>query len=573
MELAWLPRVARRGIERYVTVDGRKNLDVAIQQGRGVIFLSMHSGNWELSSMVGSMCGYPYNMVANDMSHLHKLADLINSLRQSGGARIINPGIGGREIIRCLQKNEIVTLVVDQGGKEGVIVPFFGREASMSTGAVRLALKYNVPILLVDIHRTHGCHHQLIALLFEPMKTGDTERDVVENLSCIAAQYERWISEHPQEYIWLYKTWKYSKMRTVAIVDDGRTGHLRQSQSVAMILEGILKNKGLAVSRVTIPLRYRSRAHAMAYGFLASGGFFPEICSLDVLRWFLERGSYEQVASVKPDFVISAGAKAAPVNFLFSRENAAKAISILRPGSVPTREFALVVLPRHDLDAGQPVPSNFVMTHAAPNLIGKDYLDENVRGLLNRYSHLKMNLRNKMGILIGGDTKGVVLAPQQIRLIIHQLKEAAARFNLDLIVTTSRRTSPEVEQLLIAELKEYDRCALLIIANHANVPEAVGGILGLSTLVVVSGESISMISEAASSGKKVVVFPVDGIDMKPLDNKYTRFIDDLGQQGYIACAETKSVGAVVDAVLKNKIPTRPVDDSATVAQALEKVLQ
>ena len=38
--------------------------------------------------------------------------------------------------------------------------------------------------------------------------------------------------------------------------------------------------------------------------------------------------------------------------------------------------------------------------------------------------------------------------------------------------------------------------------------EAMGGIVGLSDILIVSGESISMISEAASSGKNTIVFPL-----------------------------------------------------------------
>ncbi|NTV29837.1 MAG: hypothetical protein HGA80_07140 [Candidatus Omnitrophica bacterium] len=574
VELSWLPRVASRGFAEYVTVDGREHLDEAIKRGRGVIFLSMHSGNWELASLVGSMCGYPYNMVANDMSHLHKLADLINELRQCGGARIINPGLGGRDIIKCLRRNEIVTLVVDQGGKEGMVVPFFGRESSMSTGAIRLALKYDVSIVMVDICRMgNSQRHRLTARLFDPVKTGDTERDVQENLACLAAHYERWLAEHPHEYIWLYKTWKYSRIRQVVVLDDGRTGHLRQSESTAQLLEQVLVRKGYVPKRVTIPIQYRSGFYAALYSFLAGGGFLSGRYSIDVLKWFLERSCYNKVFSVTPDFVISTGSKAAPLNFILSRENMAKSIAILRPGSVPMREFSLLVMPRHDFTPGQAVPDNVVVTQVAPNLIGKDYLEENVRGLLHRYSHLKMNLKNRLGFLVGGDTRGVILSPQQVRVIVHQLKDVAAQFNLDIIVTTSRRTSPEVEQVLFSEFRDYERCALLIIANNSNVPEAVGGILGLSSVVVVSGDSISMVSEAACSGKKVVAFPVDGPQRKPVENKYTSFVDDMASNGYIACAQTKSVGAVVSAVLKNKLPTRPVNDNAVISAALEKMIQ
>ena len=63
------------------------------------------------------------------------------------------------------------------------------------------------------------------------------------------------------------------------------------------------------------------------------------------------------------------------------------------------------------------------------------------------------------------------------------------------IITTSRRTPKKIENLLQREFKRHPACRLLIIASSNNVPEAMGGILGVSDLVIVSGDSISMVAE------------------------------------------------------------------------------
>src|SRR5208283_2731741 len=94
----------------------------------------------------------------------------------------------------------------------------------------------------------------------------------------------------------------------------------------------------------------------------------------------------------------------------------------------------------------------------------------------------------------------------QIRQLIGQIKEAAWHYNADILLTTSRRTPGTIEQIIFRELKNFERCSLCIIANQRNIAEAIGGILGLSDLVIVSGESISMVSEALSSGKPTIVF-------------------------------------------------------------------
>ncbi|MBF0619802.1 MAG: mitochondrial fission ELM1 family protein [Candidatus Omnitrophica bacterium] len=571
VEVGRLPLIARQGYGKMVVVEGREHLDAAMSRGKGAIFLSMHSGNWELSNLVGSMSGYRYNMVANDLQHINKVADFLDDLRKSAGCRIINPGIGGREIIRCLKNNEIVTLVADQGGRDGVLVPFFGHEASMSTGAVRLAIKYDVPILLVNIHRIKGARHHLRALPFHVATTGNMENDLHENLSRMASQYEAWIRECPQEYIWMYKTWKYSKVRHIALLDDARTGHLRQAESVVRNASRIYEECGLMVNIRTIPVRYKSRFHAAVLNILTAGKFFGS-GGIQMIAFFVTKETFEALSVMKPDLVVSAGARNAAVNLRFARVNRAKSVALLRPGLSSRQNFDCVILPQHDCQ-GEVPGENLVVTKAAPNLVDKKYLDDHSKALMNRYSHLKGGIRTRVGVLIGGDTKGLRLTEQQVKVVVHQLVAAANELGVELLVTTSRRTSAAVEDMLLAELRDHPRCALLILANRNNVPEAVGGILGLSDVVVVSGESISMVSEAASAGKKIVVFPVDGEDSAASKKKYADFMDGLAQEGYIIVARTTGIAAALDSLFRNKMTTKPIDDNALITAALRKFLK
>ncbi len=564
IELARLPLIARHGYASCVDVKGREHVDAAMKKGKGCIFLSIHAGNWELSNMVGSMAGYPYNMVANELNNINKVAEFINSLRRSGGCRIIHPGIGGREIIRRLFKNEIVTLVADQGGSDGVMVPFFGRQAAMSTGAVRIALKYDVPVILVNIHRTGGGRHHLTAVPFELKSTGNTDNDIQENLRRMMHQYEVWVSENPQEYVWFYKTWKYDKSATVLILDDGRVGHLRQSQAAARAYAEAAFEKGLMVftETVTVGFRNQGMAKLFPWAFVYGGRW------LGALERYVTPSTARALSRIRPDVVISSGTRNAAVNAWVARDNGARSVAILRPGIVPLKAFSLVVLPQHDLQGGTPA-LNVVVTKGAPNLMDKAYLEDNIKALTLRYQHLRQNVRPKIAVLIGGNTKGVVMSEHDMKIVLHQLKSAAEEFGFDVLVTTSRRTPPLVEQAVIRAFKDYARTALLIIANKANVPEAVGGMLGLADLVVVSGESISMISEASTSGKKTVVFSVGA----SRDGKYARFCARLAEQGHIIFAAPSGVAAAIDTVLRNKIVTKPIHDSTLLKDAMRRLIR
>jgi KDO2-lipid IV(A) lauroyltransferase len=566
VEIGRLPLIARQGYEGVVDVRGREAVDEAMKKGRGCIFLSIHSGNWELSNIVGSMIGYPYNMVANDLNHINKVAEFLNDLRRSAGCHIINPGIGGREIIRSLKKNKIVTLVADQGGADGFFVPFLGRQASMSTGAVRIALKYDVPIMLVDIHRTGPGRHLLSAEPFVLTNTGDIEKDLVENLPRMMRQYEQAVARHPAEYVWFYKTWKYAKDRVVLVLDDGRVGHLRQSQAVARAYVTTAKEKDLTVTVETIVVKFRDQMSSMILPIFSGGIWIGGDADMSRLRYYLKPESFAALQRLRPDVVISCGARNAAVNSWVARNNRARSIAVLPNKLLAFKQFDLVVVHQHDL-MGKKAPANAVVTKAAPNLIDKAYLDENVKALVGRYQHLRNNVRTKMAVLIGGHAQGVVMSEQDMKIVLHQLKEVADAQGIDLLITTSRRTPPAIEQLVIREFKDHPRTALLIIANKVNVPEAVGGVLALADIVVVSGESISMVSEAASSGKRTVVFAVGTTK----NQKYAEFCQMLAHQSHILYTGPKGVSSAIDSAVRNKIMTKPINDNAVLLDALRKI--
>ncbi len=575
IELLRLPLLNKGLFKEYVNIEGKEHVDAALAKGKGVILLAMHFGSWELASLSSAMLGHPYRVIVKPQTRFSRLGELLNSYRECNGSVLIERGLGMREFIKGLKNNEVIGMVVDQGGKDGTLVPLFNRQASMSVGAVRTALKMGVPVCFAAIMREDGPRHRLI--IEPPLKmedTGDLDRDIPANLTKVAQRMEHYIREYPHEYMWFYKIWKYSKEAVAVILDDGRTGHLRQSQCVVRQLVTALKEQGLSPMVRTVEVVFKSKLFARLFALvsvLASDAFCQGRTGF--LKWFLTRESVRDIHSVKADFIISCGSVNAPVNYLLSRDQQAKSIAILKPGLLSLKRFDWVLLPQHDVKKKQKFPSNVFVTKGAPNLITDEYLEEQRQGLLKRFSHLRIRDKFTVGLLLGGDTKLFPLSEQRVKMVVHQLKEVAQEINADILASTSRRTSAKVDKTMLRELKRHPACRLLIIANQNNVPEAVGGILALSDLVVVSGDSISMISEAASSGKKTVVFPIRDLrEITPEEVKHERFINRLNAQGYILSTDIKRIRQAVYDLAKNKIQLRRLDDSAAILKAIRKVI-
>jgi mitochondrial fission protein ELM1 len=221
-------------------------------------------------------------------------------------------------------------------------------------------------------------------------------------------------------------------------------------------------------------------------------------------------------------------------------------------------------MPRHDRP---PKRKNVVTTEGALNIIGETYLRQQAEDLTFALGLNPQVLTNSIGLLIGGDTKNFTLNKEVVGEVIKQLKNASQVLKREILATTSRRTSREVESLVKDELKDYPSCRILIIAKEKNLPSAVGGILGLSRLVVVSPESISMISEAVTSERYVLVFKSDGID-----KRHRRFLDYFASKNYIFLCEPENIARVIEEIGKTAPRINSLKDKSLIKGALEKLV-
>jgi mitochondrial fission protein ELM1 len=302
---------------------------------------------------------------------------------------------------------------------------------------------------------------------------------------------------------------------------------------------------------------------ALALGSLLSGKYICQGCLL-CLKKTLDKASRMSLMKENPDMIISAGSSLAPVNYLLSRENTAKSVVLMRPGLMSVKRFSLVLIPKHD---HPPKAANVLATEGALNLIDGEYLREQSRHLA-QISQLNFQpSAYYIGLLIGGDSRKFVLKKEEAREVIWQVKLAAESLDAGILVTTSRRTSKEVEAVVKEELCDCPRAKLVIIANEKNIPEAVGGILGLSRIVVSSAESISMICEAVASGKYTVVFNSDG-----LSNKHKRFLNEFAKQKYIYLAPVGRLSERLVQLMIDLPEANMSKDRQLISQRLKKLL-
>lgn len=532
VELMRLPVFDKRAMERRVRVRNFERYAETAQH-QGAILLTAHLGNWELAQVLSALHGKPLHVLARSQKY-RRLNHYLNTLRESHGSRVISRGIGIRDILRALRRKEVVGMLGDQdaGKTGGLIVRFLGRKTTMPTGAFELARRADVPVLPCFIVRTaDGCHEVHIEERWDSPQGG--RADSLESLRPAVEYYTRLLEKHicdyPEQWLWAAKRWKYCWTKHLVVLSDGKAGHEKQAQAVVEQFKKIHSQygrEGMEYFSKKIEVRFRSKWHRRIFPWFAFF-FYPWVQGrLGILRHFLVKESAEQLEQTYADFVISAGASLVPINVLMARECQAKSIVLMKP-SFPFNlfHFDLAIIGRHDTGL---VPSETFRTLLTLSPITEETLEEDARKLCR---FLRNPEKVKRSVFLGGPTRHYRMDVGGVKELVKILESSSAYG--DYLITTSRRTPLEVVRFLKNHVARSEHCQLLTVASENNPPETVGGMMGLSEILIVTADSISMISEAVRSGKKVIVLELTTED---LPGKHRRFKEILEREEAVILA-------------------------------------
>jgi KDO2-lipid IV(A) lauroyltransferase len=208
-ETLLLSRWSRERVLALVDVEGRRHLDAALAQGRGVLVFTAHYGNWEVGCGPISEAA-PFGVVARALDNRLIDRDLVRT-RERLGAHVINKTGASRRILQALRRNEIVGLVIDQNvlQREAVFVDFFGKPAGTTPGLAAFHLKTGAPLvpLFVDPAPLGRYRLRLLEpLVFPP--TGSPEEDVLKITRICTKMIEREIRGSPESWLWIHKRWQ-----------------------------------------------------------------------------------------------------------------------------------------------------------------------------------------------------------------------------------------------------------------------------------------------------------------------------------------------------------------------------
>jgi len=216
-------------IERTDVTEDWPKLQAALGEGRGVLLVTGHYGNWEIAAAAVAARGVPIAAIVRRQGN--RLVDeRLDSLRRRLGVETIYQSEAPSRVPRVLRKGGIVGIVGDQDARRsGVFVPFFGRPASTHRGPALFALKLRAPVFACVARRLPGgaVRYVVAGQQIVTERTGELETDVQTLTAALAARLEAEVKVAPEQYFWFHRRWKSKPPPEPAPAEQGT--HTTQS--------------------------------------------------------------------------------------------------------------------------------------------------------------------------------------------------------------------------------------------------------------------------------------------------------------------------------------------------------
>lgn len=189
--------------------EGLEHLDAALAEGRGVLVLTGHLGNWELAGLALAARGYRFCAVGRRQAN--PLIDArMTRLRESFGGTLIHHRHAVRPVFRALREGAVVAFLMDQraSSREAVVSRFFGQPVATNQGLALLALKSGAPVVPGFDERVDG-HHVIRFYPALPLPGGSMRQEqVLRYTGAFDAAIEDAVRRRPEQWFWVHRRWR-----------------------------------------------------------------------------------------------------------------------------------------------------------------------------------------------------------------------------------------------------------------------------------------------------------------------------------------------------------------------------
>jgi len=284
-------------------------------------------------------------------------------------------------------------------------------------------------------------------------------------------------------------------MKTWVLVDN-RLGTAKQAKSLAKILD------------------FKFITKKMEYTIWAKLPNFLHFGSFD-----LTKESQESLEKAKPDVIISAGRRSASIAMRIKKANPNIKIIQIMNGDIPEKYIDVYLLPNHDRKPGKNYSDKYIFIDGAISFLNKEQLAFIKQSWEETFSDLK---KPWITLMVGGTHKHGSFTRVNAKHMMHLSLKLAKKLGGSLLITTSRRTPEKAADYIQKIANESDVQTYFHNAN-TDFDNPYKGLIAVSDSFIITGDSVTMISEALETRKPMHIFSMPNM----VGDKHESFIRSL----------------------------------------------
>jgi len=216
IQFRFLSAARKKSIVRVEGVDGMIEAFVA---GKGILILTGHFGNFEVSTVAGIE---HFPQVKGRIHFLRRpikpkwLSDMLTRRFNQAGFGVVGRRGSLEEIISTIESGDAIVFPFDQYARrpEGIEVEFFGQAAGTYKSMAIIALATGAPVIPASSWREpDGTHVLKFFPALKPVLDNDVGQEIIKNTLAYNQALELSIVRHPEQWWWVHRRWKNQKPR------------------------------------------------------------------------------------------------------------------------------------------------------------------------------------------------------------------------------------------------------------------------------------------------------------------------------------------------------------------------
>lgn len=209
-EFFYLRKFSAAELKKFLDFTNLELVDEKLKLGKGLIIVSAHYGNWELTAYGASrLFKEPVYVIVKEQAN-KRVDDCINRIRTAGGNTMIEMKNALREVLTALKNNKVIAMLGDQAApKENVKVDFFLKNVPTFEGAARFAIKTGAAMLFgVSVRDPKGNY----SVTFHEIDISNYKEATDENVRSLTQQHVNilieFIKAKPGHWLWFHRRFK-----------------------------------------------------------------------------------------------------------------------------------------------------------------------------------------------------------------------------------------------------------------------------------------------------------------------------------------------------------------------------